>query len=234
VTFVLPYFPNLVISYSVRSSKYRVNTGLQRHYVLSRRRTKQNGATPYDADEDAETVCEMTVIISHIVLASSLLRWQYGVRMTTVRTVAVRGSYSHEQQRDVEATTNRPHGHHSLPQCGNEQWSRWTIRRADNDTVSVSGSYWYQPSPYHCQRQRIVVDDEGGCCRRWRNHADGNRYRAALFFLMPFDCHCVRLYQFRTERTELVQSYTLVLCRTYVRTTYGSGTIVHVVGLEGK
>jgi hypothetical protein len=67
--------------------------------------------------------------------------------------------------------TNRPPGRRLLPQCGNERWSRWT---------------GHSTTPYHCRRQRIVVDDDWGgvlAVDAGEITPTGTyRYRAALFF----------------------------------------------------
>jgi hypothetical protein len=160
-----------------------------------------------------------------------------------VRTVAVRTSYCRGQQRGVEATTNHPPGRRSLPQCGNERWPRWTIQRADNYMALVSGQY--EPitdavSLSAAAHRRQRGGGGASCCRRWRNHADGYipvPSRAVFFFnasqLSP--CTVVPVPYGMYGTGTIVHAGFVPYVHTYVlRTTYGSGTIVHVIGLEGK
>jgi hypothetical protein len=75
-----------------------------------------------------------------VIVVAMAIRCSYGDSAYCRRTSIVL-PWTGRRQRGVEATTNRSPGHRSLPQCGNERWSRWTIRRADTDTASVGVSY---------------------------------------------------------------------------------------------
>jgi hypothetical protein len=151
-----------------------------------------------------------------VIVVAMAIRCSYGDSAYCRRTSIVL-PLTGRRQRGVEATTNRSPGHRSLPQCGNERWSRWTIRRADTDTASVGVSY--EPLTDAASLSAAAAHRRRrGRGERSCEHSDGTSTKPRRFFLMPFGCQRVRLYQFRTFRTELVQSYTLVLCRTYVRT----------------
>jgi hypothetical protein len=107
----------------------------------------------------------MIVIIAHTGSASSLLRWQYGVRTATVRTVAVRASYCPGPDVDNEASKRRRIVLLAIVRYHNVATNDGQDGPFDAPTLIrrrwVSRTS-HSPTPHHCRRQQRIVDDEGG------------------------------------------------------------------------
>jgi hypothetical protein len=154
-----------------------------------------------------------------VIVVAMAIRCSYGDSAYCRRTSIVL-PWTGRRQRGVEATTNRSPGHRSLPQCGNERWSRWTIRRADTDTASVGVSY--EPltdaaslSAAAAHRRRRGRGERS--CGRFRKHSDGTEPRRFLFQCLSaatvYDCtssvRSVRNWYNRTRWFCAVRTYGL-------------------------